>query len=68
MQGFRVWLEGPNGAGFGSPHFEKRERAEAAAAEMQGLWNGRPKVEVRTDKWPTGVSGYFGDELTARPL
>lgn len=68
MQGFRVWMlaSGGSPAGFMSPFFEKRARAEDAMGKMNGQWHGKPKLEVKAENWPSGASGYFADEPSAR--
>lgn len=68
MTGYRVWAQGSSAAGFVSPHFEKRERADEAMSKMRKQWGDRPKVEVKKTEWKPGDAGYFGDETTARPL
>jgi hypothetical protein len=71
MTGYRVWMESPDGknAGFASPHFEKRERAEKAANEMRKQWGeGGSTLTVKTDEWKEGDHGYFGSEKKAKPL
>jgi hypothetical protein len=49
-----------------SPFFEKRARAEDAMGKMNGQWHGKPKLEVKAENWPSGASGYFADEPSAR--